>query len=329
MDGWLGYVVVGVAVTAVSLTVAAVLRLVLGRRAPASAVPFDAEESQHELILGDMTNALSLQTPTGGRDREQILPELRKAGYYRPTALVEFQAVRTFLILTPLVAGVAVATTVSGPVIPWALAGGLVMAMVGFSIPRLYVAAKASARQREVERGLPIFADLLSIALMAGQSLLLAMARVTEQLRFSYPGLAGELEIVLRQAELVNLATAFELWAERSQVDEVRNISVIVTQSQRLGNDPSTVLMDYATNLRVGLRQKADAQAQRTGFWLLFPTIGFLWVPAVIMLLAPAFFEYGQKREENKKLLQEGSNTVNDLRPGEPTPLPSVPTLGN
>lgn len=305
MDGWLGYVLIGVAVTALSLTVAAALRYV-GRGEARREIP-DMEDSNPELILGDMTDALAMGVPgTEGRDRAQILPELLKAGFYRPTALTEYQAVRTALILTPLVAAVATALLVPPPIIPWVLAGGLIVAMLGFSLPRLYVGLKAAARQREVERGLPVFADLLSIALMAGQSLLTAMSRVTTQLKFSFPGLATELEIVLRQADLLNLATAFELWAERSQVDEVRNISVIVTQSQKLGNDPSAVLTDYAANLRVGLRQKADAQAQRTTFWLLFPTIGFLWIPAIVLLLGPAYFEFSQKRDENRDALKDG-----------------------
>ena len=308
MDGWLAYVLVGVAVMAISLTVAAALRYV-GRGQLPPALP-DSDDSHPELILGDMTAAMSVQMPGSSRDRSVILPELLKAGYYRPTALTEFQAVRTALILTPLVAAVGTALLVPPAAIPWVLAAGLVLAMVGFSAPRLYVGAKATARQREVERGLPVFADLLSIALMAGQSLMLAMSRVTTQLKFSYPGLATELEIVLRQAELLNLATAFELWADRSQVEEVRNISVIVTQSQKLGNDPSTVLMDYANNLRVGLRQKADAQAQRTSFWLLFPTIGFLWVPAIVLLLGPPFFEFSKKRDENRETLKEGFNAL-------------------
>ena len=327
MDGWLAYVLVGVAVMAISLTVAAALRYV-GRGQLPPALP-DSDDSHPELILGDMTAAMSFQTPGSSRDRSVILPELLRAGYYRPTALTEFQAVRTALILTPLVAAVGTALLVSPAAIPWVLAGGLVLAMVGYSVPRLYVGGKAAARQAEVERGLPIFADLLSIALMAGQSLLLAMSRVTTQLKFSYPGLATELEIVLRQAELLNLATAFELWAERSQVEEVRNISVIVTQSQKLGNDPSTVLMDYANNLRVGLRQKADAQAQRTSFWLLFPTIGFLWVPAIILLLGPAFFEFSKKRDENKATLKEGFNTLKKDNQRGQTPADGTSTPGN
>ncbi len=320
MDGWLGYVLIGVAVMAISLMVAAAIRFIVSRNQEPPPLP-DTDDSHPELILGDMTDALSFQMPGGGtRDRAQILPELLKAGYYRPTALTEFQAVRMALILTPLVAAVGTALLVPAAAMPWVLAGGLVVAMIGFSLPRVYVGMKATARQREVERGLPVFADLLSIALMAGQSLLLAMSRVTTQLKFSYPGLATELEIVLRQAELLNLATAFELWAERSQVPEVRNISVIITQSQKLGNDPSTVLMDYANNLRVNLRQKADAQAQRTGFWLLFPTIGFLWVPAIIMLLGPAFYEFSQKRDENKDTLREGFNALKEENQKGQTP---------
>jgi tight adherence protein C len=252
------------------------------------------------LVLGDMTTAFAGQLPGGMRDQEQVLPLLRQGGYYRPSALLEYQAVRAMLVLTPLVITVAASLLVDKAQIPWVLAGGLTLAVAGFAIPRLYLSIQARKRMREIERGLPVFADLLSIALLAGQSLLAGMQRVTDQLRRTFPGLASELDIVLTQAELLSLSVAFEQWANRSQVQEIRNVAVILTQSQKLGNDPSAVLMEFANNMRTNLRQRADAQAQRTTFFALFPTILFMWVPALILLVGPIYFEFAAKRKASR-----------------------------
>lgn len=324
-SGWVRYTLLGVGVSVIPL----LLYLLFRPRKAAVPAAADDDASQHELVLGDLTTAFAGQLPGRDRDQQQVLPLLRQGGYYRPTALLEYQAVRAMLVLVPLVAAIAASLLVSKTQIPWVLFVGAIVAVLGFSIPRLFLSVQAAKRVREIERGLPVFADLLSIALLAGQSLLAGVRRVTDQIRGSFPGLAAELDIVLRQAELLSLSVAFEQWAERSQVPEIRNVAVILTQSQKLGNDPSAVLMEFATNMRTTLRQRADAQAQRTSFYALFPTILCMWVPALVLLVGPVYFEFAEKRKASKEAMNEANEQLrqNDLAPGQQLGAP--PPLGN
>jgi tight adherence protein C len=270
-----------------------------------------------------MTQAMSQQLPGRTRDQEQVLPQLKRAGFYRPTALVEFQAMRTMLVLVPLVTSIGISLFVAKSLIPCVLTAGIVLAVLGFAIPRIYLAVRANQRAAEIERGLPLFADLLALALMSGQSLTAAMRRVTDQIRTAFPGLAEELEIVIRQTEMLNLSAAFEQWADRSQVPDVRNLSTILTQSQKLGNEPSQVLLEYATNIRVNLRQRADAHAQRTGFWMLFPSIFCMWTPALVLLVAPVFFEFNKQIGQSREALND-YNTINSPQSNMPVPQRNV-----
>lgn len=286
----------------------------------------DASLSGTRLVMGDMTAALAQQLPgQQDRDRQQILPLIRQTGNYRPSALLEFQAVRAVLVLVPLVAAVATALLVDLGQIPVVLTVGVAVAVAGFALPRAFISSRARARVHELERGLPVFADLLAISLLAGQSLMGAMKRVADQLRGSFPALTEELDIVIRQGELLSLASAFEQWAERSQVNEIRNVAVIITQSQKLGNDPSAVLMEFSNNMRVTLRQRADAQAARTSFYALFPTILCMWVPALILLVGPIYFEFAEKRKairgvlDNPDIRQQGQQ-IGQTPPPPPTP---------
>jgi tight adherence protein C len=193
----------------------------------------------------------------------------------------------------------------------YAALGGVLLAMLGFSLPRLYVTLRAQDRSREIERGLPVFADMLSIALLAGQGLTGALRQVTAQLRNAFPRMADELDIVIKQTDMLSLNVAFEQWANRCQLTEVRNLSVILTQSQRLGNDVSTALMEFSTNLRGEARQRADAKAQRASFWMLFPTILCLWVPGIVILVAPVYYEFSTRRARAK-------DVVPQITPGSP-----------
>ncbi len=300
---WVWYLVVGG-----SVTLAAFLLLVLMfRRSTVTAVRLPLEtpsgDSQAELILGDMTEVLASGIPGEARDREEILPELVRAGFYSPTALTQYRAIRTVLVFAPLFAAAGAALLVERGYIPYVALGGVVLAFLGFSLPRLYVFLRAQARAREIERGLAVFADMLSIALLAGQGLLGAMRRVTEQLRGPFPNMAQELDIVIRQAELLNLNVAFEQWANRSQMEEVRNLSLMLNQCQKMGNDVTEGLMEFAAHLRQTSRQRADARAQRASFWMLFPTILFLWIPAAILIVAPIGFEFQARRQKAREAM--------------------------
>jgi tight adherence protein C len=298
MTEW-GWIAIAFGVVA---TISFIAFLLFTRRGiPESRLGAANPDSNPELVLGDMTEILSQGIPGEGRDRESIVPELARAGLYGPMALAEYRAVRAVLILTPLFAAAAICLLVEPRRIPTVALSGVVLAALGYSVPRLFIYLRAESRTREIERGLPVFADMLSIALLAGQGLILALRRVTAQLRNTFPKMTSELEIVIRQADMLNLNVAFEQWSNRSQVADVRNLAVILNQSQRLGNDVSTALMEYASNLRSNARQRADAKAQRASFWMLFPTILCLWIPATVVLVGPMLAEFSARLTRAKE----------------------------
>jgi tight adherence protein C len=296
--GWIAVVSGGIAIICFAL-----LLSLTRQRMPVSRLETAGSDSHPDLVLGDMTEILARGLPGGDRDRVEIVPELARAGLYGPNALAEYRAVRALLILIPLFAAAATALLVEARMIPAVAMGGLVLAALGYSLPRLYIFLRAQNRAREIERGLPVFADMLSIALLAGQGLQGSLRRVATQLRNSFPNMTDELEIVIRQADMLNLNVAFDQWANRSQVADVRNLAVIIIQSQRLGNDVSSALMEYATNLRSGARQRADARAQRASFWMLFPTTLCLWIPATVVLVGPMYAEFAARRAKAKENL--------------------------
>jgi tight adherence protein C len=309
MDEWGWFAITAGGVAVVCLLVTLVVTRKPNRRG--NATPAEADDDPTTaLILGDMTETLAKGLPGETRDREEILPELLRAGYYSESALAQYRAIRAVLILSPLFAAGAIALLVTPTQMPYVGLGGLLLAVVGYSIPRVYVTLKAQSRSREIERGLPVFADMLSLALLAGQGLLTAISRVAGQLRLPFPRMAEELELVRKQAELLNLAAAFDRWAVRSQLTEVRNLAVILNQSARLGNDISTALMEYATSLRTGVRHRVEAQAQRATFWMLFPTILCLWIPAAVLLIAPVYLEFAARRAKAREAMPDlGKNS--------------------
>src|SRR5262249_19687642 len=101
------------------------------------------------------------------------------------------------------------------------------------------------------------------------------------------------------------LPHALAQWADRVQVPEVRNLVIILNQSQRQGADIAPALMEFSNSFRSNLRQQADKRANQASFWLVFPSIFFLWAPAFALMMAPIVFDFRTKREEVRQTTSE------------------------
>jgi tight adherence protein C len=266
------------------------------------------------MILGDFTPALADQFPVRGPRVAEIQHELREAGFYSRHALVEYQAVRTALILLPLVVGGSFTALASREQIPAFAVATLIATGIGASVPRFYITTRAKMRARQIESGLTIALDLINLGLSAGQTIFAALAGVSRKIRKAYPVLAKELEIVREQAEIGNLAIALQHFADRTNVPDVRNLASVLVQSDRLGTDISGGLIEFSSNLRANLRHRAEAQANRANFWMLIPTIGCLWLAAALMLVLPIYHDFLEKRVQIRENRTSGSQKVLDLK---------------
>jgi tight adherence protein C len=322
MNEWAGMTSAFLIVTGLAFLI---LRRVLRRPQPGpdEAAPGQSEETEPQLILGGWTEALGNQLPATRGGTEQLQQAMRNAGFYRPTALMEYRAVRALLTVLPLVATGVLALLVDSAHVLEVLIGGAIVAGLGFSLPRTYLALRARLRNRQIERGLPVALDLMTLCLSAGQTIQAALEQAATELRLSHPALAEELAITEQHARLSSLEHALQQWADRLQVPEARNVALLLMQSERLGTDTAATLLEYANSLRTNLRQRAEARANRASFWMLIPSVFCLWIAAAIILIGPVYLEFWRYRRESVNLLQKGKNNVekSNSRP-RPNPAP-------
>lgn len=259
----------------------------------------DDELGDDDLLLGDLTPALAAQIPVAEGDRTDLQRELRQAGYYRPTAFMEYVALRSVLVFVPLLAAGAFALfTDTVEQAAWVWGGATILAMLGFSLPRVYVYYRGRARMHQIEKGLPTAIDMLTLCLTGGLNVLNSLQRVVKELHLAYPVLAYELEIVRQQAELRTLDFALTQFADRVGLPHLRNLLVILSQSENLGTDAVTTLREYADDMRINMRQKADEMANKAPFKLLFPAY-LLAIGAAVLLISPTVLEFRAFRETN------------------------------
>jgi tight adherence protein C len=260
-------------------------------------------EPKQELLLGELTPALAEQIPLTEKGRQDLQRELIDAGYYRPTALMEYVALRTVLLFVPLIGAAVVAIFVEPRRIPVVALVGVTLALLGYSFPRIFLNYLARIRTRHIERGLPVALDLITLGLSSGLTILASIRRVSLEMKRANPVLAYELEIVHQQAELRSLEHALKQLSDRVRIPEIRNLALILLHSERLGTDIGSTLLEFSSSYRATLRQRADAQANKVSFWMTFPTVLCLWISAAIILVGPMYYEFWNRRTQTQDLV--------------------------
>jgi tight adherence protein C len=280
----------------------------LFRRRPATLDVSEVLESEPEQVAVTAANSFALNASLRPKMRE-LHQELRSAGVYEPNALVEFTTFRGLAALSVLAS-----TGLAMYLVPEERSGqtfmiGLALAVMAYSLPRLFLVARRRRQARAIERHLPLAIDLQVLCLSAGQGLVAALRQTAAQLRRPAPILARELAIVCQHAELHSLEHALKQWSDRVQLPEVRNLALLLIQSERLGTDTAATLHELATCYRINARQRAEAMANRTSFWMLFPSVFCFWLAAAIVLVAPAFMEFLQYHQQSTKILERPSES--------------------
>jgi tight adherence protein C len=168
----------------------------------------------------------------------------------------------------------------------WLLAA--VMAVTGYLIPDLVLTRAIRRNQKAIQNGLPDAIDLIVVCVEAGSSLDQALMRASEELEIALPALAHELRIVTNEIRAGKpRLEAFQGLAKRTDVEDVRALVTMLTQTDRFGTSIAQALRTHATTSRTKRRQRAEERAAKVGVKLVFP-LALCLVPALyVVVLGP------------------------------------------
>jgi tight adherence protein C len=161
-------------------------------------------------------------------------------------------------------------------------------AAMGYVAPGLYVDRQAKARQKAIRNGLPDGLDLLTVCVEAGSALDQAVAKAGDELRASHPALAEEFRAITTEirAGKPRLA-AFQGFAERTALDEVRALVSMLTQTDRFGTSIGQALRVQSDTSRTKRRQAAEERAAKVGVKLVFPLVLCLFPALYVVCFGP------------------------------------------
>jgi tight adherence protein C len=226
--------------------------------------------------------------PSDEGERNQLRTRLIQAGLYGRQAMPLFLGVKLMLMIAPALVGLAAGAVGLLPGQQGLLAGGClgVLGMIG---PSFWLDKKKAARQSAFRRALPDALDVIVICLEGGLSLPGALRRVSTELRAAHPTLATELVIVEREIQLGRSpGEALRQMGLRTDLEEVRSLASVITQSERFGASLVKSLRVHADTLRLKRQQHAEEMAQKAAIKVLFPTLLFIFPAVFVVILGPA-----------------------------------------
>jgi tight adherence protein C len=250
------------------------------RRAPANAFT--------ETTLPTLGTALM---PSDEGERTVLRTRLIHAGLYGRETLPIFLGAKLLLIVTPALAGVALALTGLVPM-EYALLGAGCFGIVGMIGPGFWLDRRKKKRQTSLRRALPDALDLLVICLEGGLSLPAALRRVSAELRTAHMLLANELNIVQREIQLGSSpGESLQKMGVRTDLEEIRSMASVITQAERFGASLVKSLRVHAETLRTKRQQYAEEMAAKAAVKVLFPTLLFIFPAIFVVILGPAVFQ--------------------------------------
>lgn len=235
--------------------------------------------------LGQLIAVLPL-----GASREKLAKRLAQAGHPGGLSPDEFHAARIVAIVFMGLAGMFIDNELG--MMPTFT---LVLVVIGFMYPDIWLKQALQKRRTRVFRDLPDMLDILRLACDAGLDLSSAMKVVVEKGRKG--PMLDELELVEREIALGRTRKeAFKNFADRLQMTEINAFVVALMQADQLGASVGPILKAQSEMARTRRWQLAEALVNKMPMKMLGPLVIFIFPSSFIILFTPLLIQWMQAK---------------------------------
>lgn len=163
--------------------------------------------------------------------------------------------------------------------------------VTGFGIyaPRIMLLGRVKRRQKEIWRSLPDAFDLITASVEAGLGIDAAFTRIIEKVHGPF---ALELTRTMGEIQMGRARRdAFIDMADRTGVDELRQLINAVVQAEAMGISIGGVIRVQTGVIRTKRRQKAEEQAFKAPIKMVFPLVFFIFPAIMVIIGGPAVIQ--------------------------------------
>lgn len=161
--------------------------------------------------------------------------------------------------------------------------------------PERILIAMGNSRLAKISEHLPDFLDMCNICMNAGLSYLVALKRVSQELREVHPEICYEFEYLLDQIQLgVPRIEALRQFAERNPTQDIQTLVQVLIQNEKLGSSISEAISGFTRRMYQGREEKMEEKAAKTSAKMAIVIMPFLMVPYLILLLGEKMVMLGR-----------------------------------
>ena len=162
----------------------------------------------------------------------------------------------------------------------------VVVTVLGYFLPVLWLGSKIKRRQNEIVKQLPDALDLLTICVEAGLGFDQGVQKVVEK---SDNELSRGFNRYLQEVRLGKIRRdALQNMAYRMEVPDVTSFIAAIVQADQLGVSMAKILRIQSDQMRIRRRQRAEQKAHQAPIKMLFPMVFLIFPSIFIVLLGPA-----------------------------------------
>lgn len=234
------------------------------------------------------SNIGAAMEPQNELEKNTLRLDLANAGFRHESAPAVFQGVRLaclalFAVPSGLFFFVSFGMTMR------AMQYTVILAGLGFFLPRWVLGWLKKTRQQEIFLTLPDALDLLVVCVESGLGLDAAMRKVTDEMK-------GHAKVICEELALANLQLQMgrprrEVLHDlgvRTGVDDVKALAAILIQADRFGASIAQALRVQSDSMRTRRKQIAEEKAAKTAVKLIFPLVLFIFPAVFVVLVGPA-----------------------------------------
>ncbi len=168
----------------------------------------------------------------------------------------------------------------------------VLLAVVGFYAPTLWLQLKTRIRKRKMFEGFPDALDLMVVCVEAGLGLDAAISRVGEEMQLTHPVLSEEFKLLNLELRVgMPRDRALRNLGFRTDLEDINSLVALLIQTDRFGTSVAQALRVHADAMRTRRYQRAEELAAKLPVKLLFPLIFFIFPSLFIVILGPAVIQ--------------------------------------
>ena len=135
----------------------------------------------------------------------------------------------------------------------------VVLAVIGYLLPALYLRNRRGHRLRQFDAGLPRAMELIANSMKAGQSVAQSLSAVTDN---AQPPVSDEFMLARREVELgASVDSALNNMVKRIGSNDLRLMVMVITIQRSVGGDLPAILVTLADTMRQREEMRAEINA--------------------------------------------------------------------